>query len=239
MEENTNQGMSGSLKASIACLVIGCLVMILSVFMFFIYVPLFIASFVLSIVAMANNEVWAGIGMLIGNIIIPTAIFGLMLAIGFNNLDQSDNNFLDSFNENSNELQTEVSNKDQVSSQQGPTLSEIKNQYLSKVELSNVRAKYYTSLGSQEPGISFKIENKGDSTLSYIQVTAYFKNATGNNIYEKDFTVINSESAFGNSKPLKPNYIHQVDGYYSVDGVPDEWQEGNVEAEISEIRFAQ
>lgn len=231
-------GMSGALKASIACLVIGCVVMVLSLFMFFIYVPLFIASFILSIVAMANDEVWAGIGMLVGNILIPSAIFGLMLAIGLNNLENSDNAFLDSFNDSSKDLQTENSSEGELTKQQGPTLDELRNQYLTNIELTNVEAKYYKSFGGKEPGISFKIKNEGDSTLSYVKVTAYFKNNTGDTIYEKDFTVINSSSLFGDSKPLKPNYIHQVDGYYSVAGVPDEWKEGSVEAKISEIEFS-
>ena len=65
--------------------------------------------------------------------------------------------------------------------------------------------------------------------------------AAGNVIAEEDYhPVLVSEYSFGDSKPLKPNYIWQMERgkFYQAENVPTEWQEGNATAKITDIEFA-
>lgn len=67
-----------ALYASLICLVLGCAFMVISLYSVIIYGPLFFASFILSIVAMAKGQVWGGIVVLLGNLTLPFVILGIM-----------------------------------------------------------------------------------------------------------------------------------------------------------------
>lgn len=116
-----------------------------------------------------------------------------------------------------------------------------KQAYVRSVELYDVRAKYYKTYFDEETaGVEFKIRNKGNKTLSEVKVTVYFKDAFGRVIGEEDYyPVLSSSYSFGSNKPLKPNYIWQMERgkFYKAESVPDEWQEGNVVARITDIEF--
>lgn len=119
-----------------------------------------------------------------------------------------------------------------------------KQEYLSKVSLYDLKAKYYeTYLEKNVPGVEFKIKNKGDRTLKEVQVTVYFKDAKGTIIAEKQYhPVLVSKYSFGrDNKPLKPNYIWQQERgkFYKADSVPTEWKEGSVSAKITNIEFSE
>lgn len=235
--DKESKGMSGALKASIVCLVLGCILMLISLWSIAFYVPLFLASFILSIVAMAKDEVWAGVGMLLGNLIIPSAIFGLMFVMGinqsFNSQNKTEGNSNDSVSQIYNKAEKEVEKEKQ-------SLQEVKDQYIDKVRLYDFSAKYYETFTDEKtPGVNFKLENQGDSTLSYVKVTAYFKDENDNTIYEEDFVPVNTSAIMSDSKPLKPNYIWEMEGskFLSAESVPSKWQEGNVEAKITDIKF--
>ncbi len=116
------------------------------------------------------------------------------------------------------------------------------NKYIEKISLYNLKAKYYDSvLKGNIPGVEFKLKNKGNKILTKIKVTIYFKDSQNNVIFEENFLPIltSNFSLSGNNKPLKPNYIWNLkrDKFYSIDTVPSEWQEGNISAEISEIKI--
>ena len=96
-------------------------------------------------------------------------------------------------------------------------------------------------LEGRVPGVRFKLRNKGDRTLSKVQVTAYFKNASGAVIAEESYhPVLVTEFSFGNNKPLRPNYIWQQKRgtFYKADAVPSERQVGAVAAKVTDIEFS-
>ncbi|TYO96769.1 hypothetical protein EDC39_11257 [Geothermobacter ehrlichii] len=119
---------------------------------------------------------------------------------------------------------------------------EKKQAYIKKVVLYDLKARYYdTFLEKKVPGVEFKIKNKGDKTLKKVEVTVYFKDANGTIIAEEDYypVLVTKYSFGGNNKPLKPNYIWQMERgkFYKADSVPSEWKEGSVSAKITNIEF--
>lgn len=117
-----------------------------------------------------------------------------------------------------------------------------KQEYLSKLVLYDLKAKYYeTYLEKKVPGVVFKIKNKGDRTLKEVEVTVYFKDRAGTVIAEEKYhPVLVTEYSFGdNNRPLKPNYIWQMEQghFYKAPSVPTEWKEGSASATITNIAF--
>lgn len=119
---------------------------------------------------------------------------------------------------------------------------EEKQAYVKNIVLYDLKARYYkTYLEEKVPGVEFKLKNKGDRTLKEVEVTVYFKNANGTIIAEEDYhpVLVTKFSFSGDNKPLKPNYIWQMeqDKFYKADSVPSEWKEGAVSAKITNIEF--
>ena len=91
------------------------------------------------------------------------------------------------------------------------------------------------------PGVDFKLKNGGDRSLNEVEVTVYFQGSGGAIIAEESYhPVLVSTYSFGNNKPLKPNYIWQMERgkFYKADSVPTEWKEGAASATITDIEFA-
>lgn len=120
--------------------------------------------------------------------------------------------------------------------------AKTKNEYIQNIELYDVKSRYYeTYLDGRKPGVEFKLKNKGDRSLDRVQVTVYFKDPSGAVIAEEDYTpVLVTEYSFGSNKPLKPNYIWQMESgkFYKAESVPTEWKEGAVSAKITRIEFS-
>lgn len=110
------------------------------------------------------------------------------------------------------------------------------------IQLYDFVARYHDSvLDGRVPGVSFKLRNLGARTLDEVEVTVYFKDSRGITIAEeKYFPVLVSDFGLESNKPLKPNYIWQLESgkFYTAKSVPSEWQEGSATAEVTEIRFA-
>lgn len=110
------------------------------------------------------------------------------------------------------------------------------------IVLSDVKAKYHNSvLNGRTPGVRFKLKNNGDRTLHEVEVLVLFKDASGAVISEEDYhPVLVNQFSLGDNKPLKPGYIwtQPKNQFYSAKSVPEEWDEGSVEAKITEIKFA-
>jgi len=65
----------GALLGGCVCFLLGLILMFVSLWSFILYVPFFLAAFILSIVAMAQARVAGGVFLLIGTIIIPPILF--------------------------------------------------------------------------------------------------------------------------------------------------------------------
>jgi hypothetical protein len=117
-----------------------------------------------------------------------------------------------------------------------------KQEYLKRLKLYDLESGLYdTYLDKRVPGVKFKIRNEGDLTLTRVEVTVYFKDASGNTIHEEAFLPVSSVS-FGleNHGPLKPGYIWELERgkFYTAKSVPSEWKVGAAEAKITDIDFA-
>ena len=71
----------GALIGAFVCFAIGIVLMFFSLWTFIIYSPLFLAAFILSIVAMAQKRIAGGIGALLLTLIVPPLIFFILVAV--------------------------------------------------------------------------------------------------------------------------------------------------------------
>lgn len=71
----------GALIGAFACLAIGLVLMFFSLWTFIIYSPLFLAAFILSIVAMAQKRIAGGISALLLTLIVPPLLFFTLAAV--------------------------------------------------------------------------------------------------------------------------------------------------------------
>ena len=121
------------------------------------------------------------------------------------------------------------------------TEESVKSQYIPQINLYDFNAKYYeTYLDGKIPGVTFKLKNESDKILKEVEVTVYFKDLSNNVIAEENYyPVLFNTSSFNDGKPLKQNYVWQMEQgkFYSAKSVPSEWQEGNAIAEITNIEF--
>ena len=78
VETNVKQG---GVIGGWVCFAVGLGFMFLSLWMFIFYVPLFVASFVLSIVAMAQRRIGGGLALLLCTVIVPALVFLGLVAV--------------------------------------------------------------------------------------------------------------------------------------------------------------
>lgn len=121
-------------------------------------------------------------------------------------------------------------------------LDQEKNNYIhTYLEITDVQAKYYTTKNGKEPGATFKLRNKGSRTLNNVEVTIFFKDANDSRITEHKVYPINKLRASEKDWILKPNYVWQLNQgeYWAASHVSEDWKEGNVDIEITNIEFVQ
>ncbi|WP_065085995.1 hypothetical protein [Pseudomonas sp. AU12215] len=202
-----------------------------TLFSFLLYLPLFIAAFALGIVAIAQRRLANGIPILLLSVAVPVVI-GFTLG-AFRTAEA-----LKAVNEPAAAVQPKL-----PSTGKSSVPSDEQNYIDQKLELYGFKAARYSSvLDGKVPGVEFKIRNRGGRSLDRVKVVVYFKDAQGVTIAEESFTpVLVSEYNFsGDSKPLKPGYIWQLDQgqFYTAKSVPSEWKEGAAEAKITQVQFS-
>lgn len=77
---NANNSINKALATSLICLGAGIVIMALAPLLFLIYGPVFLAAFVLSIIAIAQSKVLGGVVAMLGTLILPV-IFAIVLAV--------------------------------------------------------------------------------------------------------------------------------------------------------------
>lgn len=117
----------------------------------------------------------------------------------------------------------------------------LEQEYINNfLKLYDFEARYYDSyLEENIPGCTFKIKNKGNKTVTDIEVTVYFKDKNGNTIAEEKYNPV-LDVSLSDYKELKPNYTWQQeeDKFYAAKTVSkDDWVEGKAEAKITAIKF--
>jgi hypothetical protein len=244
MENSKNASRKqGAVIGGWICLLLGALAMLWSLFSFFIYLPLFLAAFVLGIVAIAQRRLANGIPILLLSVLIPIV---LAVSLGAFRTVAALNEVNRAANERRPLPESAVSSETGESlpslglEPTGPTEEEI---YVrDHLELYDFQAKYYeTRLEGRVPGVDFKLRNNGERTLETVEVVVYFED--GYVIAEEDFIpVLVTEYSFGSdNKPFKPGYIWQQERgkFYTAKSVPSEWKEGAATAEVTSVRFEQ
>lgn len=120
----------------------------------------------------------------------------------------------------------------------------VRQEYIKNISLYDLEAKFYTIFSeSKIPGVKFKLKNNGERLLREVEVTVYFKDASGTIIAEERYRpVLAMKKSFsGDQVILRKNYIWQMEegNFYKADGVPTEWSEGAVDAKVTNIKFAE
>jgi hypothetical protein len=113
------------------------------------------------------------------------------------------------------------------------TLSSESGAYLSKVEVVGVQV----SDVSTGKAVSGEVKNKGDRSLSRVDVTVYCLGSDGKPMFETThYPVLVSSLSLGNdSAPLKPGYGRKF--RYILDDVPSGWS-GDVNVKVTAVEFS-
>ena len=230
----------GAVIGGWVCIVLGTALMVWTLLSFLLYLPLFLAAFVLGIVAIAQRRLANGISILLLSVVVPL-VFGI--GLGAYRTQQAMEDV----------RKTETDRATPLGSETTPTTEDLEfapspeptpeEQYIAgNIELYEFEAKYMDSvLDGLVPGVTFKIKNNGGRTLDRVEVVVLFKDASGSVIAEEDyFPIFVSEfNLSGDTKPLKPGYIWQQERgkFFAAKSVPSEWKEGAAEIKIVDIRF--
>ncbi|TAN62909.1 hypothetical protein EPN16_00625 [bacterium] len=79
------------------------------------------------------------------------------------------------------------------------------------------------------------LKNIGDKIIDFVEITVYFIDSSGKRNGEKSYNIVNTESIFDATPPLKPNYSKDF-GYIVNDDAPSDWVR-KIEAEVTKIKF--
>jgi predicted Zn finger-like uncharacterized protein len=135
---------------------------------------------------------------------------------------------------------TDLSDSNSNTVKKTPVSKNDVQDYVNKIQIYDLSAKYFESFGGKKSGVEFKVKNLGDKTITELKIVVFFKDKNNATISEEDFFPINTESFSAEfRKPLKPGYIWTMpEGkFLPAESVPNEWQEGNVSISIADIKF--
>jgi hypothetical protein len=230
----------GAVIGGWVCIALGAALMFWTLFSFLLYLPLFLAAFVLGIVAIAQRRLGHGIPILLLSVVIP-----LVVGVGLGAYraqqvmeDVHKTDLVLSAPQDSRATPEAADSK--PATPPGPSTEQ---QYIvESLELYDFKARYMNAvLDGRVPGVTFKIKNNGDRSLERVKVVVFFKDAAGSVIAEEDYVPVSVSkyNLSGDNKPLKPGYIWQQERgkFYTAKSIPSEWKEGAAEAKITEIRF--
>jgi hypothetical protein len=117
----------------------------------------------------------------------------------------------------------------------------LMEEYVQLLDIQVLAAEYINTYSHGTiPGLRFQITNNGSRVVSELTVTAFFKDQAGSTIGEEAFRLVTS-SGFDASGPLRPGYSVYApsdrEQYYTASQITDEWQEGNIEVQVTEMEF--
>lgn len=232
---------NGAVIGGWVCLALGTAAMCWTLWSFLLYAGLFVAAFVLAVVALAQRRLVNGILILVLSIILPVA--GTLLLSSYHAYQAfSDNKAAQPLVAVAASSTASIDAKPSTAiptPQQQAELDAVS--YVSKVQLYDINARYFDAvLDGRVPGIEFKLKNTGDRTVTEVDVTVYFKDKDGNTIAEQTYyPVLKNEYSSSPYTPLKPGYIWQPERgrFMSAKSVPSEWKAGSVEAKVTAVKL--
>lgn len=110
------------------------------------------------------------------------------------------------------------------------------------VVVYDVVAKYFESRHDASiPGLTYKIKNTGDQTLDKVAVRFGFLDSKGAEIYQDVLHPVLVSDYSYLDEPLSPGHIWSTERgrFHAMRRVPDEWQSGQVTAEVVEVEFSE
>jgi hypothetical protein len=208
----------------------------------FIYGPLFVAAFVLGIVAIAQGRTAGGVTALVA-----TLILAPLLTIGgtVGSIAALSGVFSSAFEEGREAALDASASEHPAGIPELPPIDpdttapdeEDPLAYQEHLEVYDfVATRIDTFLEENVAAVRFKVRNTGDQVVTRLEVTVFLRDENDRVIFERRLTPV-STSGFSSGEPLKPNYIFQMEEgrYYTLENAPDEWQTGNAILEISRI----
>lgn len=119
-----------------------------------------------------------------------------------------------------------------------------KTDYINKIKITEFTTTRIDTYSNENiPAIRISLKNNGDRSLDKVKVVVYFKDKDGNAIFEESFhpVLVSKYSIGSGNKPLKPGYVKEMEKgkYYTLDSPLSDWQEGNAEAKIIDIKFTE
>lgn len=223
----------GAVIGGWVCLVLATALMVVTLLTFFLYFPLFLAAFVLGIVAIAQKRLINGVTILLLSVAIPLV---LGLTLGVSRTSEAIVEIQKAAGKEKSKLNDTERSKNAVQAID-------KQEYIQKsIKLYELQAQYIeTYSDGRVPGVKFKIQNNGTRTLSRVKVLVLFKDKNGTVIGEEEYSPVHvtEYSYLNDNKPLKPGYIWkpESDKYYIAKSIPSEWADGSVEASINDVEF--
>lgn len=110
--------------------------------------------------------------------------------------------------------------------------------YFPSVEISGFKASKGKTYGDEDAAfVEGEVKNRGDRTLSQVEVTFVFLDASGKPVHEETYhPVLVTQLGFGrDNTPLKPNYSRRFKAGFK--NPPSEWA-GKMEAKITTVEFS-
>ena len=179
--------------------------------------------------------VFWGVVSLIGTIVILSAVWVLFLGglIAYPTFVKAKHD------SHQNNVGKEISATNTITTTAEDLLKKEKADYFSQIELTDLSAHYHDTYDGRKAGVIFRLKNNGEKTLKRIEVTVYFLDRNNNPVYDEKFYPV-SVNEYSKDTPLRPSYVWQLDQEHFLPvsrAMPDEWEQGNAKAEITDIDF--
>jgi len=198
------------------CVLLGSGLMIASMFLFFLYVPLFMAAVVLAIVVMVRKRVASGATLLAFAVLFPFLLGGVLLARGM--------------------LRAASEVEQRSAARRSPDSEESKyaTRYVRPID---VQSRYgVDEHGARVATVRFNLRNEGDRALNLVRTVVRFRDSAGAVIAEQKHTPFIYTFALQKhvTQPLAPRDTWEMPADAAMRGkaVPDTWQEGSVDVTV-------
>ncbi len=117
-----------------------------------------------------------------------------------------------------------------------------KKSCIEKISIYGAEAKRInTFLEGEKLGIRCNLKNNSNKTLNKVEVTAYFKNKSGEIIFEERWlpVLVSQYNFIGNNEPLKPNRIYEmkIGNYHCLDGELRDAVLNKTEFKVTDVEF--
>jgi predicted small lipoprotein YifL len=135
---------------------------------------------------------------------------------------------------------TATSTTDDSSSSASTISDEVQKYIDNNIVMTGAVVKKYEGYDGTHVGLGgVQLKNKGDKNLSKVEVTVYFQDADGNNIFDQAFDVIGNRYDTYSQAELKANYSFKMedDYFYTIDNLSDEIDIKKYSVKVTSVDF--